>query len=321
MGSVSENIRKWFGESDRERDRGLTTPEDVYRWDDILYGKDEKWQVLDVYRPKCVALAVSEDEPEGTQSQLMKLPVIVSVHGGAWMYGDKDVYQFYCMSLAQRGFAVVNFTYRLAPEHKFPSSLEDTNLVFHWVLDHADAFGFDTEHIFAVGDSAGGHLLSLYCAFCTNPHYADKFPFQPVSGFAPKAVALNCGVYYMNLQETKKQQDVDIFRELMPGGGTPEEMTLVNPLPFISEKYPPVYLVTANADDTIDPLQAQKMEARLKEMQVDYIRREYGSKESPLGHVFFCNVRSEAARICNDETCDFFRNQYIAKGRSISYNK
>ena len=38
-------------------------------------------------------------------------PVIVSFHGGGWVYGDKNVYQFYCMELAKRGFAVVNYSY------------------------------------------------------------------------------------------------------------------------------------------------------------------------------------------------------------------
>ena len=59
------------------------------------------------------------------------------------------------MSLVQHGFAVVNFTYRLAPEHKFPAAIEDTNLVMQFVMEHAREYGFDTDNIFAVGDSAG----------------------------------------------------------------------------------------------------------------------------------------------------------------------
>ncbi|MBE5890067.1 MAG: alpha/beta hydrolase [Lachnospiraceae bacterium] len=70
------------------------------------------------------------------------------------------------MNLAQRGFAVVNFTYRLAPEYRFPSSLEDTCMVF------------DTNNIFAVGDSAGAHLLGLFSGMCTNPEYAKNFSFH-----------------------------------------------------------------------------------------------------------------------------------------------
>lgn len=87
-------------------------------------------QRLDVYRPRA---------REGE-----KLPVIISVHGGGWVYGDKDGYQFYCMGLAERGFAVVNFSYRLAPEAKFPASLEDTNAVFRYYRSGEEKLG----HVF-----------------------------------------------------------------------------------------------------------------------------------------------------------------------------
>ena len=94
------SIRHSFGSNDNKRDAGQTTPEDVIRFDNILFGNDErlkKWQLLDVYRPKA--------QGDGQTTPLKKLPVIVSVHGGAWVYGDKDRYQFYCMRLAQYGFA------------------------------------------------------------------------------------------------------------------------------------------------------------------------------------------------------------------------
>lgn len=115
MEKMSSIIRREFKKGDDIRDAGLTAPDDVIRYKDIAYGKDSAMQVLDVYRPK---------DTEGN------LPVIVSVHGGGWVYGDKELYQYYCMSIAQRGFAVVNFTYRLAPEYQFPAPMEDTNSVF-----------------------------------------------------------------------------------------------------------------------------------------------------------------------------------------------
>ena len=137
MVRISDIIRAEFAEGDNKRDAGLKTPENIVRYDDIIYGTESKWQKLDVYRPK---------DATG------KLPVIVSVHGGGWVYGDKERYQFYCMDLAERGFAVVNFSYRLAPEYKFPASLEDTNFVFTWVLENAETYRLDTEKLFAVGD-------------------------------------------------------------------------------------------------------------------------------------------------------------------------
>ena len=52
MSELSDKVRKQFKEADDERDALMTTPEDVERWDNIVYGKlDRKAQVLDVYRP------------------------------------------------------------------------------------------------------------------------------------------------------------------------------------------------------------------------------------------------------------------------------
>lgn len=95
MSQASDTMRREWKINDAKRDAGLTTPEDICRYDDLVYGPDPVWNKLDVYRPKNL---------EG------KLPVIVNVHGGGWIYGDKELYQFYGMTLAQRKFAVVNFT-------------------------------------------------------------------------------------------------------------------------------------------------------------------------------------------------------------------
>lgn len=297
MSWTSRMIRYYFNKSDCARDAGLTTPDDVVRYDDITYGKNKKWQVLDVYRPKSKDCAFEA------------LPVIISVHGGGWVYGSKEVYQFYCMSLAQRGFAVVNFTYRLAPEFKFPAAVEDTDAVFHWVRSHAKEYGFDVDNIFGVGDSAGGHLLCLYSAMCTNPDYEKKLGFLPDDDRKPpRAVALNCGVYQIDLGPSGRKNDKRLMRDVLKHHGNKDEIECINPLPYITENFPATFIMTANHDSTVDAVQAQMLLARLRELRCDYTFRVYGTEEKPLDHVFHCNVRLEAAADCNTDECAFFHN-------------
>ena len=287
-------LRKAFKKSDDSRDAGLQTPPDIERQDNILYGTDPKWQALDVYRPR---------------ESREKLPVIVSVHGGGWTYGDKERYQYYCMNLAQRGFAVVNFTYRLAPEFKFPSGIEDTHLVFSWLMNHDDRF--DLNRVFAVGDSAGAHMLTIYSAICVNPAYAARFSIRPPlrkdgTPFVPTAVGLNCGIYRISLGKDSNAMTRGLMKALLPRRGSREELDLVNPIPYINERFPRAFVMTANHDALAGPPAQVPLTQRLTECGVPFVDRTYGSDDAPLDHVFHCNIRTEAAKTCNDDECRFF---------------
>ncbi|MBE5823399.1 MAG: alpha/beta hydrolase [Butyrivibrio sp.] len=289
MSELVEMIRKNFKENDDIRDFGLTTPADIERFDDIVYGEDEKWQVLDVYRPK---------DAEG------KLPVIISIHGGAWVYGDKQLYQYYCMSLAQRGFAVVNFTYRLAPEFKYPAQLIDTNLVAGFVVDNSDKYGFDLKNIFAVGDSAGGHLLGLYSCLVTNKEYSKKMGIEPPKDFSFKAVALNCGIYLVD-PNGAREQDLSLMKEFLPGGATKEELKEISVAEHITGAFPPAFIMTADGDFLKD--QPRNLIDKLLAVNVPHTFRYYSIPEKQLGHVFHLNIRLSEAAKCNDEEFAFFK--------------
>lgn len=297
MSITSILVNHSFHKGDQKRDAGLTTPDTIERKDNILYGPDEKWNLLDVYYPR---------NREG------KLPVIVSVHGGGWVYGNKEVYQWYCMSLAQRGFAVVNYTYRLAPKYKFPSQLEDTNRVFEWVLKYADEYGFDKNSVFAVGDSAGGHMLALYSSICTNPEYAKSFLFQIPMGFVPKAIGLNCGIYDIDKvtsDNATSDNAMGMLKHLIKnllGKNNVANTKKANAISFITGNFPPSFIMTSTGDFLAS--QAPVLVEKLEKLGVKYKYKVYGTDTELLPHVFHCDIKTNAAKICNDEELDFFRN-------------
>lgn len=274
--------------SDTIRDLGLKTPESIERFDNIRYGENKKWQVLDVYRPK---------KAEG------KLPVIISNHGGGWVYGSKKTYQYYCMNLAERGFVVINFSYRLAPKFKFPAALEDTNLVFDWLMKNADKYNIDINNIFAVGDSAGATNMGLYAAMLVNEEYAGKFKFKLTDNVKIKAIGLNFGIYDMFVG-SEHCFVKDIFEY---GGNIPEldQMSLVFNL---NDKFPPTFIMTAN-EDFLNK-QVPYLTKVFDEKKIQYVSRQYGSDEMPLYHVFHCNIRTEEAKVANDDEIAFF-NKFI----------
>ena len=294
---ASRFIRYAYGRNDRRRDAGQTTPADIKRFDNIVYGDDQrlkKWQLLDVYRP------ANQTQSDGS---LKKLPVIISVHGGSFVYGTKDAYQYYCMRLAQQGFALVNFSYRLAPEAKYPSSLEDTEKVFQFVADQAQTYGFDTNNVFAVGDSAGGHLLAMYTAAITNKAFGKNFPFIKEKKLTLRAVALNCAKYHLNDKEPKFKL---LLSGLMPEGGTEEEIKFLNTTSHVTKDFPPAFIMTCEGDFVKE--EAPLMKAALDKAGARNEYHCYGSPEKPLWHVFHCDPKLEEARRCNDDECNFFRS-------------
>lgn len=299
MSEISEMMRREWGKNDAIRDAGQKTPADIRREDNIIYGPDPEWNLLDVYRLK---------DASG------KSPVIVSVHGGGWVYGTKDLYQFYTMGLAQRGFTVVNFTYRLAPEVKFPAALEDTACVIKWMYEHAEQYEFDMEKVCMVGDSAGGHLLGLFSAMCTDPEYAAQFSFQIPDGFRPKALGMNCGAYRLfdANGEMAGGTDPALMQDLLPEGGSEREQKLMNVTDHVKAQFPPAYIMTAKGDFLL--AQAQLLEEAFQNAGVYYESKVYGEESNPLYHVFHVNMTEPEAKVCNDEECDFFRRMLADSG-------
>lgn len=88
-----------------------------------------------------------------------RVPVILYVHGGAWMGGDK--HDRIAIPLAVHGYAVASINYRLSQQAHYPAQIEDCKAAVRWLRAHAHFYGLDGAHIGAWGTSAGGHLVAL----------------------------------------------------------------------------------------------------------------------------------------------------------------
>ncbi len=133
---------------------------DVERIADIAYGEHGVRNLLDVY--------VRRDRPQGA-------PVLVYLHGGAWVTGKKNQGRPIIYHFAHDGWLCVAPNYRLGPDATFPDQLIDVKRVLAWVQDHAAEHGGDPTTVFLAGGSAGGHLTALAALTANDPSLQPGF--------------------------------------------------------------------------------------------------------------------------------------------------
>jgi acetyl esterase len=109
--------------------------------------------------------------------------LLVYFHGGGFVTGDLDTHDRACRYLArQSGARLLAVDYRLAPEHPFPSALDDALTAFRYAAEHAGELGADPARIAVGGDSAGGNLaagVARITARATGPRPAFQLLFYP----------------------------------------------------------------------------------------------------------------------------------------------
>ncbi len=89
-------------------------------------------------------------------------PILVYFHGGGFIMGDLDTVDAPLRALTDAVHCIViSVNYRLAPEYKFPTAVEDCYTAIKWAFEHAEYFGGDPARIATAGDSAGGNLATV----------------------------------------------------------------------------------------------------------------------------------------------------------------
>ena len=294
MSLFSLMLRHTMKKNDAKATEGLEPITGVEEINDIIYGKNRRWNVLDIYLPE-------------NKSRESRFPVIVSVHGGAWIYGSKEIYRNYCMSLVQYGFAVINFTYRLAPHYKSPAILEDTISVFAWLKENAQRYNLDLDNLFAVGDSAGANTLSLFLNVQDKSPYCSRFNIHGVEGLAVKAVCLNFGVYQVREEHMKVKMFRQMIRQYIKGPLVQENLEALDVASFVTPSFPEAFILTSNKDFLKDS--NPDLLKALDNNNVKYQYHEYGNEQRELYHCFHLLLKEKEAVEVNKKECEFFKER------------
>lgn len=242
--SVLDKFWKQTEKSDAKTHSTQTEAEGIERVCDIPYIDDgDHYHLLDVYYP---------EKREG------RLPVIIDIHGGGWMYADKDLNKFYNLELAARGFTVFSISYRLCPSVTVNEQLRDCMEALKWIQEHLTDYPC-TDDIMLTGDSAGG-MLAAYCAALLEGEELRRV-FDTVNpDMHLKCLMLTSPVAYMNTDSP-----MGLYTRLMWG-----DWKMKKSAPFMNfnslldfTKLPPVLIITSSGDFLAEK-QSHDMAADLK---------------------------------------------------------
>ena len=229
-------------------------PEAITVERDIAFGEAGRRNHLDIYRPA----KPTEDAP-----------VLLQVHGGAWILGKKEEQGVPLMQhLAERGWVCVAINYRLSPRDTWPAQAVDVKKAIHWIRQHIASYGGDPGYIAITGGSAGGHLTALTALTPNTPEWQPGFEDADTS---VQLAIPHYGVYdFAGSTGTKastKLRDLFLSKWVMKTTWEedPEVFEDASPILRITSDAPDFFVIHG-AHDTLVPVdQARQFVARLRE--------------------------------------------------------
>ncbi len=224
----------------------------------ITYGVMNNYPLkLDVYRPRAAKAPT---------------PVVVFIHGGGWVAGDKEGAATYVLPYLEMGWAAVNVEYRLAKISLAPAAVEDCRCAMHWIGRNAGKYNFDVKKIVVTGGSAGGHLalttgmFELSDGFDNNCAWEDDTKWSgPWTDMAPKVAAI---VNWFGITDVAEMLQGPGLRSWAVGwfGSMPNRMELakeLSPINHIHAGLPPVLTIHGDADPLVPYSQAVRLHQAL----------------------------------------------------------
>jgi acetyl esterase/lipase len=227
---------------------------DVVTEHGLPYAPGGRRFTLDVYH--------HQDMPTG-------LPVLLQVHGGAWMIGNKEQQGLPLMlQMASHGWVCVAINYPLSPRARWPEHLIAVKRSMAWVRDNIERFGGDPSFVAVTGGSAGGHLAAMLALTSQDPSLQPGFEEADTS---VQACVPHYGVYDFTAESGSKHSRQTVEALLRPivmprDARYPEDYRAASPLSRIdaSDDIPPFFVVHGRNDTLVPVVEARAFVDKLR---------------------------------------------------------
>lgn len=187
----------------------------------------------------------------GTQTPA---PVVLCIHGGGWISGDKADCHIVASELIQRGYAAACPDYRLAPLYTYPAAVEDVRAALRFLRERGEELGIDPGRVAAFGNSAGGHLSAF---LALSPEPAER---------ADASVNVAGLTDLTNPSEQHAEIAWDFLQQFLgvPYVGNEERWIEASPLHNIHTDAAPVANIHGTLDEVVNPSQSVRFHEALR---------------------------------------------------------
>lgn len=216
--------------------------------ENIPYANDTlKKHLLDIYFPPVKKLSY---------------PLIVWIHGGAWMKNDKYADMSYMANTLKlfmdKGFAVASIDYRYSTTAPFPAQVQDCNAAIEYLFENGPQYNIDGSRIALIGFSAGGHLANLV-ALSANNNVREFYPNKKKPEFKISLVLDFYGpADFKTLKgndSTDPQNPIKLLLGALPAA-RPDIARKASPITYIDRHDPPFLIVQGEKDESVNPDQS-----------------------------------------------------------------
>ncbi|WP_183096205.1 alpha/beta hydrolase [Nocardioides stalactiti] len=223
-------------------------------------------------------------------------PVLLQVHGGAWIISKKEQQGLALMEhLAAKGWVCVAVNYRLAPRDPWPAQIIDVKQAIAWIRDNIADYGGNPDYIAITGGSAGGHLTALAALTPNDPDFQPGFEEADTT---VQAAVPHYGVFDLSgasgLRNVELMRDEFLANWVMKTSyqDSPEVFEAATPLLRVTPDAPDFFVIHGRNDTLVGVEQARQLVARLR----DVSKRSVVYAELPVTqHAFdvFPSIRSQ----------------------------
>jgi acetyl esterase/lipase len=208
-----------------------------------------------------------------TEAKTQPVPVLVYIHGGGWVSGNRD--RVPLLGLTWSGYAVASISYRYATDAPWPAQLDDCRSAIQFLVDHAEEYGLDINRFAIAGASAGGHLalmLAMTHEHINSPTTKDEATSQKsshtenspniravVDWFGPTDLTVLRG-------GNRKQNPVNT---LLGEKADDARANSASPLHFVDKSNPPTLIIHGDRDELVPYSQSTRLADAMKTAGAD----------------------------------------------------